>query len=325
MSSLQSRSYLGKTVVNPQLTKIDNLVFETIELLRPMLGETVEIETVVADDLWNTLVDRSQMQSAIMNLAINARDAMLVGGKLKLAVTNFSVGENVVQAHSEQIAPGDYVKVAVTDSGTGMPPAVIEHAFDPFFTTKEVGQGIGLGLSQVYGFVTRRSGGYVAIDSELRRGTTVSLYLPRAEGSVQQARHVGVDRTEGPPGLGTVMVVEDDVIVRAATSMLVEEMGYTPLTAQDGAEALARLEGVDQVDLVLADVVLPGGMNGVALSSEIKRRYSGTQVILMTGYAQVELETQGLLDDETPRLHKPVTADELANAIEQCLEKRHDQ
>lgn len=317
-------SYLGKTVVVPKITKIDSLISETVELLRPMLGETVEIETALADDLWHTLVDRSQLQSAIINLAINARDAMLASGKLTIAVSNYSVDENFVPTHAAKLAPGDYVRVSVTDTGTGMPQSVVEHAFDPFFTTKEVAQGTGLGLSQVYGFVTRQSGGFVAIESDVGHGTTMTLYLPRAEVAVNDVTLAEDSKMQHAAGLGTVMVVEDDEMVRNATSMLVEEMGYTLFMAQDGTEALARLEGMDQVDLVLADVVLPGGLNGVALSSEIKRRYSGTRVILMTGYAHAELEMQGLLDDEIPQLQKPVTADELAKAIEQSLENQRD-
>ena len=321
-------SYTGKTLVNPQVTKIDSLVFETVGLLRPMLGETIEIETVAPIDLWDTLIDRSQMQSAIMNLAINARDAMLGNGKLTIEIDNFSVNTNVVpnvsQVGSENVRPGDYVRVTVTDTGTGMTPDVIAHAFEPFFTTKEVGQGTGLGLSQVYGFVARQSEGYVAIASLPGEGTTIFLYIPRCRKAASTAMQGEVNRIGDRSGEGTILVVEDDALVRDATLRMVEEVGYKSFSAENGEEALAWLEGEEHVDVVLTDVIMPGDLNGVALSMEIKQRFAGMPVILMTGYAQSELEQQGVAGDNTPILQKPITADELTTAIEQSLESRSD-
>ena len=317
-------SYTGKTLVNPQVTRIDSLVFETIGLLRPMLGETVEIETVAASDLWDTLIDRSQMQSAIMNLAINARVAMLGNGKLTIEIDNFSVKTNTVRTATENVRPGDYVRVAVTDTGAGMTPDVITHAFEPFFATKEVGEGTGLGLSQVYGFIARQAEGYVAIESPPGEVTTVVLYIPRCQGAEPTATESEANGIGSRSSDGTVLVVEDDALVRDATLRLVEEMGYKSFAAKNGADALAQLERQELVDLVLADVSMPGDLNGVALSKEIKRRYTGMPVILMTGYAQSELELQGVADENTPWLQKPITADELARAIEQSLESRHE-
>ena len=302
-------SYTGKTLVNPQVTRIDSLVFETIGLLRPMLGETVEIETVAASDLWDTLIDRSQMQSAIMNLAINARVAMLGNGKLTIEIDNFSVKTNTVRTATENVRPGDYVRVAVTDTGAGMTPDVITHAFEPFFTTKEVGEGTGLGLSQVYGFIARQAEGYVAIESPPGEGTTVVLYIPRCQGAEPTATQSEANGIGSRSSDGTVLVVEDDALVRDATLRLVEEMGYKSFAAKNGADALAQLERQELVDLVLTDVIMPGDLNGVALSKEIKRRYTGMPVILMTGYAQSELELQGVADENTPWLQKPITAD----------------
>ena len=249
---------------------------------------------------------------------------MLGSGKLTIEIDNFSVKTNAVQTATKNVRPGDYVRVAVTDTGTGMTPDVIAHAFEPFFTTKEVGQGTGLGLSQVYGFVARQSEGYVAIESPPGEGTTIVLYIPRCQEAAPTATQSEANRIGGRSSDGTVLVVEDGALVRDATLRLVEEMGYKSFAAENGADALAQLERQEPVDLVLTDVIMPGDLNGVALSKEIKRKYTGMPVILMTGYAQSELELQGVADENTPWLQKPITSDELARAIEQSLESRHE-
>ena len=205
-----------------------------------------------------------------------------------------------------------------------MTPDVITHAFEPFFTTKEVGEGTELGLSQVYGFIARQAEGYVAIESPPGEVTTVVLYIPRCQGAEPTATQSEANGIGSRSSDGTVLVVEDDALVRDATLRLVEEMGCKSFAAKNGADALAQLERQELVDLVLTDVSMPGDLNGVALSKEIKRRYTGMPVILMTGYAQSELELQGVADENTPWLQKPITADELARAIEQSLESRHE-
>ena len=223
-------------------------MLESAKLLHPTLGEHIEITPLLAEDAWTALVDPNQLTTAILNLALNARDAMPNGGKLTLETANVLLDENYAGMHSE-VTPGNYVMIAVSDTGTGIPPALLERVFDPFFTTKEVGKGTGLGLSMVFGFV-KQSGGHVKIYSEEGHGTSVKIYLPRATGLQQTAAEALVSaNVEG--GTETILVVEDDAMVRRYVMTQIESLGYTTLEAANAAEALRIIDDVPAIDLLV--------------------------------------------------------------------------
>ena len=291
------------------------------EFLRRTLGDAVSLETVLAGGLWRTHADANQLENAILNLALNARDAMPEGGKLTIETANCYLDEAYVTAVAEPVERGQYVMIAVADTGFGMPPTALERAFEPFFTTKEVGKGTGLGLSQVYGFV-RQSAGHVRIYSELGEGTTVKVYLPRHIGSEDEA-----DVTEstgtmvGAIGAECILVVEDDAGLRAFTKETLTELGYRVLEASNGQAALNLLERESVIDLVFTDVVMPGGMNGRQLADEITRRRPGLKVLFTTGYTRNAIVHQGRLDPDVQMIGKPFSVDELGAKVRALLDK----
>jgi two-component system NtrC family sensor kinase len=303
---------------------INRLVQAMSELLRSTIGETVTIETVLAGGLWKTAVDPNQLESAILNLAVNSRDAMPEGGRLTIETANCHLDERYAEAAEEGVRPGQYVMVAVTDCGTGMNQEVVSHAFDPFFTTKPQGAGTGLGLSMVYGFA-KQSGGHVGLYSEVGEGTTIKLYFPRLaeQGSVPSwdMRQSGTP-PPAPDGNETILVVEDDEQVNRFTVEALEERGYRVMTAPDGATALRLLDHVAdlQVDLLLTDVVLPGGMNGRQLADEVLKRRPGVKVLYITGYTRNAIIHHGRLDPDIELLTKPFTADALARKLRRIFD-----
>jgi signal transduction histidine kinase/CheY-like chemotaxis protein len=305
----------------PQTVSVNTLVAGMSDLLRRTLGETVAIETVLAGGLWPAFVDTSQLENALINLAVNARDAMPDGGKLTIETANCRLDEAYAAMHDE-VRPGQYVGIFVTDTGTGMAKEVVAQAFEPFFTTKETGQGTGLGLSQVYGFI-KQSGGHVKIYSEVGQGTTVKLYLPRHRGAEAGAGEDLILReiARARPG-ETVLIVEDDPDVREYTVEIVGELGYRVLSAEDGASALALLETHREVDLLFTDIVLPGGMNGRQLADVASRRHPGLKVLFTTGYARNAIVHQGRLDPGVEVAFKPFTYSELAAKIRRILDGR---
>jgi CheY-like chemotaxis protein len=288
------------------------------DLLHRTLGETVALETVAGAGLWAAMADSAELENALINLAVNARDAMANGGRLTIETANASLDEGYVASLTEPVSPGQYVLIAVSDTGHGMDRATLERVFEPFFTTKEVGKGTGLGLSQVYGFV-RQSGGHVRMYSELGEGTTVKLYLPRA---VSAVREEGVapqaPRADGGPE--TILVVEDDKDLRVYSVATLRELGYTVLEAETGRAALAVLEACD-VDLLFTDVVLPDGMNGRALADEAKRRRPGLRILFTTGYTRNAIVHHGRLDAGVDLLGKPFTFEDLARKVRQALDR----
>jgi two-component system NtrC family sensor kinase len=302
---------------------INRLVQGMSELLGRSIGETVTIETVLAGGLWNAAIDPNQLENAIVNLAVNARDAMADGGSLTIETANCHLDETYVETAGEDVAPGQYVMVAVSDSGSGMTREVMNRAFEPFFTTKPTGVGTGLGLSQVYGFV-KQSGGHIRIYSEAGEGTTIKLYFPRLTG-----------RTDIPPwiarepaapasaasadGTETVLVVEDDPQVNKLAVEALQERGYQVLSAPDGPAAL-RLAGTAPIDLLLTDVVLPGGINGRELTDEMRRRRPAIKVLYMTGYTRNAIIHHGRLDPDIDLLTKPFTADALTRKVRRVLD-----
>jgi signal transduction histidine kinase/CheY-like chemotaxis protein len=293
---------------------LNRLVGGMANLLERTLGEHIEIVIEREDALWHVMADASQLENALLNLALNSRDAMPKGGRLAIATRNATLGEAETALHAEA-KPGEYVLLSVTDTGCGMEPAIVRCAFDPFFTTKEVGKGSGLGLSMVYGFV-RQSGGHVRIESEPDRGTAVSMYLPRFTGAqaAEPTPLPSFDRV--PAGAETVLVVEDDPLVRGHVVALLEDLGYTVVAADHGKAALAALDTNRQVRLLFTDVVMPGGMNGPQLAAEARRRQPGLKVLLTSGYADALTGER----PELPLLPKPYRKPELARKVREVLD-----
>jgi PAS domain S-box-containing protein len=302
--------------LEPRSVSVNHLITGIMEMIHRTLGESIRVETVLSAGLWPTLVDPNQLESALLNLAVNARDAMPDGGKLTIEAANVYLDERY--AANAEVAPGQYVGIFVSDTGTGMRPEVVERAFEPFFTTKEVGQGTGLGLSQVHGFI-KQSGGYVKIYSESGVGTSIKLYLPRdiSTGSDDETRTAGsVPRAKGE----TVLVVEDEVDVRDLTVEILRELGYRVIEAADGVVGLRLLEAHREIGLLLTDVGLPGGMNGRQLAEAAHRKRRGLKVLYMSGYARNAIVHEGRLDPGVELIMKPFTYDGLATKIRQVLD-----
>ena len=293
------------------------------ELLHRTLGETVTVETVLAGGLWKAAIDPNQLENAILNLAVNARDAMPEGGRLTIETANCHLDEHYIEQTGAEIAAGQFVMVAVSDSGSGMTAEVMNRAFEPFFTTKPAGVGTGLGLSQVYGFA-KQSGGHIRIYSEVGEGTTIKLYFPRLTGQhdipAWSARETEAATPESVGGNERVLVVEDDPQVNKLAVETLEERGYRVLSAPDGPTALGMLDAAPQIDLLLTDVVLPNGMNGRQLSDEVLRRRPDIKVLFVTGYTRNAIIHHGRLDPDIDLLTKPFTADALTRKIRQILD-----
>jgi two-component system NtrC family sensor kinase len=303
--------------------EINRLVQDMSDLLARTLGETVTIETVLAGGLWKAALDPNQLENTILNLAVNARDAMKDGGRLTIETANCHLDEHYVAQSGAEIAPGQFVMVAVSDSGSGMSQDVMTRAFEPFFTTKPVGAGTGLGLSQAYGFV-KQSGGHIRIYSEVGVGTTIKLYFPRLAGQPDipawSTREQQESSTETTARGETVFVVEDNEQVNKLAVETLEERGYKVISAGDGPSALQRLDGAPHIDLLLTDVVLPNGMNGRELAEEVRRRRPDIKVLYITGYTRNAIIHHGRLDPDIDLLTKPFTADALARKIRAILD-----
>jgi PAS domain S-box-containing protein len=304
----------------PKPTDVNRLVTGMSDLLHRTLGETIEVETVLAAGLWRTEVDPHQLENAILNLAVNARDAMPDGGKLTIETANTHLDRSYVSANAE-VAPGQYVAICVSDTGTGMDAQTVGRAFEPFFTTKEVGKGTGLGLSQVYGFV-KQSGGHLKIYSEIGHGTTLRIYLPRLIGGAAE-EEVRSERLipEGSQD-ETILVCEDDDDVRAYTVEVLRELGYRVLEAHDGPSALRLLERQEgAVDLLFTDVVLPAGMTGALLAKAAREMRPDLKVLFTTGYARNAIVHHGRLDAGVELITKPFTYADLAARVRDMLDR----
>jgi PAS domain S-box-containing protein len=313
-------AFSRRQALSPQVISANKLVVGMSELLRRTLGETISIETVLAGGLWPTFADGNQLENALINLAVNARDAMPEGGRLTIETANCYLDDDYANRHGGDVRPGQYVGVFVSDTGTGMSKEIAAQAFEPFFTTKDTGEGTGLGLSQVYGFV-KQSEGHVKIYSEVGHGTTVKLYLPRHLGAVDEDENVVRARAIPRARHGeTVLVVEDDPDVREYTVEMVCELGYRALSAADGPSALGLLNDNADVQLLFTDVVLPGGMNGRRLAEEAVRRRPLLKVLFTTGYARNAIVHQGRLDPDVEVVFKPFTYSQLAAKIRHALE-----
>ena len=305
--------------LQPKQVDVNRIIAGMSDLLDRALGETVELETVAAAGAWRVEVDPNQLESAILNLAVNARDAMPDGGKLTVETSNCRIDENYAAGHAD-VAPGQYVLIAVTDTGTGMPADVVSKAWDPFFSTKEVGKGTGLGLSQVYGYV-KQSGGHVKIYSEVGHGTTVKIYLPRLPADMHMEEERAEEAPTALPGEENVLVVEDDDDVRIYTVESLRELGYRVIEAHDGTSALRLLERQETpISLLLTDVVMPG-MSGRELADEARARQPDLKVLFTTGYARNAIVHGGRLDPGVELLPKPFTFEALAAKVRDVLEK----
>ncbi|SEQ52635.1 hybrid sensor histidine kinase/response regulator [Sphingobium sp. YR768] len=290
------------------------------DLLFRTLGETIAVETIAAPDCWSIEVDVNQMENALLNLAVNARDAMPDGGRLTIAVDNVAIG-----ADDPDIGPGQYVAITVTDTGEGMDADTLAHAIEPFFTTKEVGRGTGLGLSMVYGFI-KQSGGHVRVQSAPGQGTRVLLYLPRHHGYVAANEDEAPDRAStAVGGHETILLCEDDDNVRAYSVEVLRELGYRVIPAIDGAAALAALEATEEpVDLLFTDVVLPGGMTGADLAHAAALHQPGLRTLFTTGYARDAIVHHGRLDAGIDLLPKPFSYSDLAAKVREVLDRPED-
>ena len=303
--------------LDPRPIDLGRLLNGMSDLLRRTLGEQIVIETVLGGGLWPAYADPNQLELAIINLAVNARDAMPEGGKLTLETANVHLDEKYAASQAE-VLPGQYVMIAVTDTGSGMTADVKARAFDPFFTTKDIGQGTGLGLSQVYGFL-KQSGGHVKIYSEVGEGTTIKLYLPR----VHSAAPTEDDRDFKPaPATGneSILVVEDDPGVRAFSCETLAELGYTVLVAENGSAALKVLETHPEIRLLFSDIGLPGGMNGRQLADEARKRHASLKVLFTTGYARNAIVHNARLDPGVELITKPFTQAALASKLRDILD-----
>ena len=304
--------------LDPKVLDVNKLVSGMSQLLRRTIGEQVEIETVLAGGLWRTFADPSQVESTLLNLAVNARDAMPAGGKLTIETVNTHLDDAYASEHAE-VSAGQYVMVSVTDTGIGMSAEVLERAFDPFYTTKGTGKGTGLGLSQVFGFV-KQTGGHVKIYSEVDHGTTVKVYLPRREGQTLETSEVLI-ASALPLGQASeiVLVVEDEEKVRHVTVDSLRELGYTAIQAGSASEALQQLTLHPNVALLLTDIVMPE-MNGKKLADRAVELKPGLKVIFTTGYTRNAVVHNGILDAGVAFLPKPFSIEQLAKKVRQALD-----
>ena len=311
-------AFTRRQPLDPKPIEPNKLVAGMSEMLRRTIGESIAIETVLSGGLWWVSADVGQLENAIVNLAVNARDAMPDGGKLTIETSNTYLDEAYAAAHSE-VVPGQYVMIAISDTGAGMTPDVIAKAFEPFFTTKDVGKGTGLGLSQVYGFI-KQSGGHIKLYSEPGAGTTVKLYLPRLAAEVAADAQAETQVAQIDTGKETILVVEDEDEVRAFTAEMLRELGYRVLVARDAPAALRILDQEPRIDMLFTDVGLPAPMNGRQLADESRRRRPALKVLFTTGYARNAIIHHGRLDPGVHLLLKPFTQRDAAQKVRRLLD-----
>lgn len=320
-ATLTSRllAFARRQPLQPQVIDPNRVISGMSDLLRRTLGESVELEVVLGGGVWRSFTDQSELENAILNICVNARDAMPEGGKLTIETSNAFLDHSYAAANAE-VTPGQHVMIAITDTGQGMPPEVKARVFEPFYTTKEVGKGTGLGLAHVHGFL-KQSGGHVAIYSEVGVGTTVKLYLPRTqlEESQAAAEPASKELPVGDPGT-IVLVVEDEERVRNLSVASLRELGYTVVHASSGEEALQKLASKPAVTLMFTDIVMPG-MSGRKLADEAKARYPELKVLYTTGYTQNAIVHNGMLDADARLLMKPYSIDDLARKVRAVLDE----
>lgn len=314
----QLLAFARRQPLDAKATDVNERISAIIEWLRRTLGEEIEIATELAPGLWPALVDPTQLESALVNLAINARDAMPGGGRLIIETENKSLDERYSGENAET-APGDYVMVAISDNGTGMSPDVLAKVFDPFFTTKEPGKGTGLGLSMVYGFA-RQSRGHIKVYSEIGHGTTVRLYLPRSDALPLGAVPAAANDHPGVGGGERILVVEDDPDVRQVVVFQLRDLGYRVIEARSGESALKIIERGEAVDLLFTDLVMPGGMSGTDLVRTARAIRPGLKVLATSGFAQGSMHGGLAEHDITSLLSKPYRKADLATKLRKIFD-----
>ena len=313
-------AYSRRQPLDPKPVELNRLIVGMSDLLGRTLGAHIQIETVLSAGLWQASADPNQVENAVLNLAVNARDAMPDGGRLTIETANTYLDEAYARVHAE-VTAGQYVMLAVSDTGMGMPGEVVEKAFEPFFTTKKIGEGTGLGLSQVYGFI-KQSGGHVKIYSEPGQGTTVRLYLPRVITPARADEEAQMSARAQPlGGRETILVVEDDEDVRAVTTSILQELGYIVLEAGEGDTALALLASEPGIQLLFTDIGLPGALNGRQIADEALKRRSDIKILFTSGYARNAIVHHGRLDPGVQLIVKPFNFDAVAAKIRQMLDE----
>jgi PAS domain S-box-containing protein len=311
-------AFARKQPLQPREVDVNALAMEAAKLLQPTLGEQIEVSPKLSEDAWSAQADPNQLTTAILNMALNARDAMPHGGKITLETRNVYLDDGYASIHSD-VAVGNYVMIAVSDTGTGISPENLEKVFDPFFTTKDVGKGTGLGLSMVFGFV-KQSGGHVKIYSEVGHGTSVKIYLPRSSG-LQETTSEAEVAANVRGGNETILVVEDDVLVRKYVVTQIASLGYGTLQAANAAEALKLVESGVPIDLLFTDVIMPGGMNGRQLVETATKLRPSLRVLFTSGYTENAIVHHGRLDAGVLLLAKPYRKPELARMIRVALNR----
>ena len=317
-------AFSRRQALDPVRVDMNRLVTDMTDLLKRSLGEQINVETVLGAGLWPAFIDPNQLENALLNLALNARAAMPDGGCLTIETANTYLDDAYARRFGD-IEPGQYVVLCVTDTGTGIPANVIDHVFEPFFSTKAAGEGSGLGLSMVHGFV-KQSGGHVRIYSEESHGTTVKLYLPRMTTAEEQnaapaGKAEGVSSPPRAEPQETILLVEDNDGVREYAATVLHGLGYAVLEASDTVSAIELLANKPPIDLLFTDVVLPGGLNGRTLADEVRRKYPDLPVLFTTGYTRNAIVHQGRLDRDVDLLNKPYTAQDLARKIRELLDR----
>ena len=316
-------AFSRRQTLDPKPADLNRIVADMHELIGRSVGPAITVETIAAGGLWHTFVDVGQLENALLNLCINARDAMPHGGRLTIETANRWLDD--MAAMQRGVTPGQYVSLCVSDTGTGMSPDVVARAFDPFFTTKPTGQGTGLGLSMVYGFAGQ-SGGAVRIYSELGQGATICIYLPRHHGQAGEEDLLMPDEAgaTAAPGSKTILVVDDEPLVRMVTVEVLSDLGYSVLEAEDGPTALKLLQAYPELDLLITDVGLPNGMNGRQLADAIRAPRPELPVLFVTGYAENAVLNHGHLERGMQVLTKPFAADVLARRVRELVGDERD-
>ncbi len=312
-------AFARKQPLRPTEIDVNALVNEVVELLSPTLGRQINIQTSLCDHLWSALVDPAQLSSALVNLAINARDAMPSGGNLTFSTGNINLGEQ--EAAASGVSVGDYVVIAVVDTGVGIPKAIRDRIFDPFFSTKQVGTGTGLGLSMVFGFA-KQSGGNIEVHSEEGNGTSFRIFLPKAHSGPRQVQRAAPEQLRG--GSETILCVEDDNEVRAYVTGQLKSLGYNVISASNAADALAIVEAGTRFDLLFTDIVMPGNLNGRQLVDKLAERLPSLRVLFTSGNTYGAIPLQGSPERNIPLLKKPYRREELARMLRHCLDQALD-
>jgi signal transduction histidine kinase/CheY-like chemotaxis protein len=311
----QLLTFARRRHLDAHVIEVNELVVSITEMLRRTLGEHIALSTSLVRELWLTRIDPGQFQSAIVNMAVNARDAMPEGGRLVIETCNITLAA-AEETFPAELKPGDYVQLSISDTGTGMPPEVRDRVFEPFFTTKDKGRGTGLGLAMVYGFV-KQSGGHITIYSEQGHGTTFNLYLPRAPASATSAAEKPI--YTDPHARETILVVEDDERVRKLTIRRLKLIGYNVLEAKDGPAAVEILRSDEAIDLVFTDLIMPGGLSGRDVANKARELKPGIKVLLTSGYAEELVHGDDLRQERLMVLRKPYQQADLVAALREVL------